>query len=42
MKEFLRDYWLWMAIPFVLILIALLCALFLVDDEGPGRFVYGH
>jgi len=40
MKEFLKEYWLWIVIPFVLVLLLVLVALFLTGNEGSTPFQY--
>jgi hypothetical protein len=39
-RAFLREYWAWIAVPFVLVLALLMLAYFLVGDEGASPFVY--
>jgi len=41
MKDFLADYWLWMAIPFVLVVAALAFLYFWADGgDAASPFVY--
>ena len=41
MKAFLKEYWLWITIPFVLVLAAILLAVWLLGgDEGSSPFQY--
>lgn len=41
MKEFLREYLLWILIPFVVVIGGLAAAMFLVGgSDGNGEFVY--
>jgi hypothetical protein len=40
MKAFLKEYWLWIVVPFVLVLGGLVLAFFLLGDDGASPFVY--
>jgi len=40
MKAFLKEYGLWIAVPVVLVAIALVAALWLMGDQGASPFVY--
>ena len=40
MKAFLKEYWLWIVVPFALVLGGLALAWFLMSDEGASPFVY--
>lgn len=40
MKAFLKEYWLWLVIPVVLVALGLALAWFLMGDEGASPFVY--
>lgn len=40
MKAFLKEYWLWIAIPFVLVVGGLALLWFLMGDGGSSPFVY--
>jgi hypothetical protein len=41
MKAFLKEYWLWIVIPFALVVGGLALAWFLLSgDEGASPFVY--
>jgi hypothetical protein len=41
MKEFFREYWVWIVVPFALVIGGLLLAYFFVlGDEGASPFVY--
>ena len=40
MKEFLKEYWLWIVIPFVLVVGGLALAWLMMGDEGATPFVY--
>ena len=40
MKAFLKEYWLWILIPFVLVAGGLLVAYFMMADDGASPFVY--
>jgi len=40
MRNFLRDYWLWIVVPLVLVVIGLVAAWFLLGTEGSDPFSY--
>ncbi len=41
MKDFFKAYWLWIVIPFALVVGGLFLAyFFLMNDEGASPFVY--
>ena len=40
MKEFLKEYWLWIVVPIVLVLGALALVFFLSADDGASPFQY--
>lgn len=40
MKAFLKEYWLWILIPFVLVLGAIGVAVFMMSGDGSSPFVY--
>lgn len=40
MKAFLKEYWLWMVIPFAVVVVGLTLAYLLMDDGGASPFVY--
>jgi hypothetical protein len=40
MKAFLKEYWLWIVIPFVLVIGGLALAYFLMNDDSTSPFVY--
>jgi hypothetical protein len=40
MKDFLKEYWAWIVVPFVLVVGALVLAYFFLGDEGASPFVY--
>jgi hypothetical protein len=40
MKDFLKEYWVWMVVPFVLVVGGLVLAYFLMNDAGASPFVY--
>jgi hypothetical protein len=40
MKDFLKEYWLWIAVPFVLVIGGLFLAWFLMSDDSASPFVY--
>jgi hypothetical protein len=41
MKAFLKEYWLWIVIPFVVVVGGLMLLFFLMSgDEGASPFVY--
>jgi hypothetical protein len=41
MKAFLKEYWLWIAIPFVLVIGGLAVLWLMIgNDEGASPFVY--
>ena len=40
MKEFLEEFWLWIAVPFVLVLVALAALYFMSSTDGPSPFSY--
>ncbi|MEQ1834058.1 MAG: hypothetical protein ABL977_13465, partial [Candidatus Eisenbacteria bacterium] len=41
LKTFIKEYWAWMAVPFVLVVGALVLAyFFLGSDEGASPFIY--
>jgi len=40
MKAFLKEYWLWIVIPFVLVAGAVLVAVLMMSDDGASPFVY--
>jgi len=40
MKEFLKEYWLWIVVPIVLVLGALAVLLWLSGDGGASPFQY--
>ena len=40
MKSFLKEYWPWIVIPFVLVVGGLTLLYFLMDDGGASPFVY--
>jgi hypothetical protein len=40
MKEFLKEYWAWMVVPFALVVGGLLIAYFLMSGEGASPFQY--
>ena len=41
MKAFLKEYWLWIVVPFALVIggLAIACW-FMMSDEGASPFVY--
>jgi len=39
-RTFLREYWLWIVIPFVLVVGGLALAWLMMSDEGATPFVY--
>ncbi len=40
MKAFLKEFWLWILIPFVLVIGGLILLYFLAGDEGASPFQY--
>ena len=40
MKEFLQEFWLWIAVPFLLVVLGLAALWFLSSDGGPTPFTY--
>ena len=40
MKAFLKEYWLWILIPFVLVAGAIAVALLMMSNDGSSPFVY--
>ena len=40
MRAFLREFWLWIAVPIALVIALLLVLVFLGGDEGASPFVY--
>ena len=40
MKDFLKEFWLWILIPFVLMIGVLLAVLLLANGDGSSPFVY--
>ena len=40
MKTFLKEYWLWIVVPFALVVILCAVAWWLMGDEGSSPFVY--
>jgi len=40
MKDFLKEYWLWIVIPFVLVIALVFAVYFLTSDEGASPFQY--
>jgi hypothetical protein len=40
MKDFLKEYWLWIVIPFAMVLGGLLLAAWLWSGEDASPFVY--
>jgi len=40
MKAFLKEYWLWILIPFVLVAGAITVALVMMSNDGASPFVY--
>lgn len=40
MKDFLKEFWLWILIPFVLMVGVLLAVLFFAGGEGSNPFKY--
>ena len=40
MKDFLKEYWLWIVIPFVLVVGGLAIAWLMMSDEGATPLVY--
>lgn len=42
MKEFLRTYWLWIVVPFVLVVIAVVAILWFTDAQTASPFTYGQ
>jgi hypothetical protein len=40
MKEFLQEFWLWIAVPFLLVIGALVVLYFMSTGDGPTPFVY--
>ena len=40
MKAFLKEYWLWILIPFVLVIGGLVAVYLLAGDEGASPFQY--
>ncbi|MDF1798876.1 MAG: hypothetical protein P1V81_06850 [Planctomycetota bacterium] len=42
MKDFLRDNWLWIVLPFVIVVAAVVFFLVFMDDQGASPFTYGQ
>ena len=42
MKEFLRTYWLWIVVPFVLVVIAVVAFLLFTEPQTASPFTYGQ
>jgi ABC-type dipeptide/oligopeptide/nickel transport system permease subunit len=42
MKDFLRTYWLWILVPFVIVLVAVAAFLFFTDAQASSPFTYGQ
>lgn len=42
MKDFLRTYWLWIVVPFVLVIVAVLAFLYFTDPQASSPFTYGQ
>lgn len=40
MRDFLKDYWPWIAIPFGLVLLAVVALWYFAGGEGTNGFVY--
>lgn len=40
MKTFLREYWVWIVVPFALVLALLALAYVFLGDQGASIFVY--
>lgn len=40
MKAFLKEYWLWIVIPFALVVGGLALAWLMMSDDGATPFVY--
>ena len=40
MKEFLKEYWLWIVVPIALVIALLAVVVFLAGDEGASPFQY--
>jgi len=40
MKEFLQEFWLWITVPFLLVVAGLAGLWFLSAGDGPTPFVY--
>jgi hypothetical protein len=42
MKDFLRDNWLWIVLPFVLVVAAVVFFLVFAQDNNASPFTYGQ
>ena len=40
MSDFFKEYWLWILVPFAVVLGAIAVLYFLADGSGSGDFVY--
>ena len=40
MKDFLREYWLWIAAPFVVVVAGLIVLWWTTSGDGPSPFTY--
>lgn len=40
MKSFLKEYWLWIVVPVVLVVGGVILAMLLMDDGSASPFVY--
>ena len=40
MKDFLQEFWLWITVPFLLVVVGLAVLWFLSSGDGPTPFVY--
>ena len=42
MKDFLRTYWLWILVPFILVIVVVLALLHWSDATAGSPFTYGQ
>ncbi len=40
MKEFLQEFWLWITVPFLLVVVGLFLLWFVSKGDGPTPFTY--
>ncbi len=42
MKDFLRTYWLWIIVPFLIVILAVVAFIYFSDPVADSPFIYGQ